>query len=187
MRVTVGRKTTPNPAYNTWLQLSASEREKIAAPAQTIEVEENENVSVGVTEHRKAAVFTLNYQLLEAATDKVLFPGSDSKESSAEDTSTEGIEIGEFVMPFKVADLPSDSKMLDGLAREVALDVGAKLVESLSNQEEKYLADAQQLADDGDCQGHVRAVARAAAMQEMKGLPFSESNTGLKQATLACY
>ncbi|BFM09079.1 hypothetical protein [Halioxenophilus aromaticivorans] len=189
MRVTVGHETVPNPAYNSWLQLSAAERGKIAAPAQTIEREENENVSVGVTEHRKAAKFTLSYRLVDASTEKVIFPDSITKESKAEDTSTEGIEIGEFVMPFKVANLPSDSTMLDTLAKEVALDVGAKLVEQLANQEEQYLAAAEAVTGEaeGECQIQVQALARAAAMQEMKSMANDDTLVGLKEITLGCY
>lgn len=187
MRVVVGHDQSPNPAYNSWLQLTADERASIPAPPQTIDKEMTENVSVGVTEHRKLAVFTLNYQLMEAEGKKALLPGTVTKDTELKDNSTEGVEIGEFVMPFKLARLPSDAEILDGLAKEIATEVGAKLVESLSNQEEKYLASASDLANAGNCQAQLKALGRAAAMQEMKGLNSDSTVAAMKDVVIDCY
>lgn len=186
-RVVVGHESTPNPAYLTWLQLEAKEREKIPAPAETIDVEKTENISLGVTEHHKAGVFSLSYRLLDATSQKVLLPDSVTKQTELKDTSTEGVEIGEFVQPFRLARLPSDADILNGLAKEAALEIGAKLEESLANQEEQYLARAQQMASADSCDGQARALGRAAAIQEMKGLEFAETIEALKQTVIDCY
>jgi len=187
LRVVVGRETIPNPAYGTWLEMSSKERKKVDQPSDTISVDKHENVSVGITEHRKLGIVSVGYRLVEADSGKIIFPDSITKEQEFTDTSKEGVEMGDFVMPFELANLPSDVEILDGLVKELATEVGQKLVTLLSDQEKKYLQEAEEHASNSNCPAQVKALARAAAIQDNKSLEQEPTLAELRKAAVNCF
>ena len=110
IRAVVGKETIPNAAYIKWLELSQKDRKDIEKPSETITVDKEENIPVNVTNHRKVGIFSVSYRLVDAANGRVLFPDSITKEEEFKGTSREGVEMGDFVLPFELADLPSDVK-----------------------------------------------------------------------------
>jgi curli biogenesis system outer membrane secretion channel CsgG len=186
MRVVVGRETIPNPAYTTWLEMSNKERKKVDQPSETISVDKHENITVGITEHRKLGIVSVGYRLVDSESGKILFPDSISKDIEHTDNSTEGVEMGEFVLPFKLANLPSDVEILDKLVRELSEEVGTKLVDLLKDQELKYLEIAETGLADNDCNKAVHAFARASGIQDMKDLDSAATLTSLKSTAINC-
>ncbi len=187
MRIVVGKETVPNPAYTAWLKMSSRDRKKVEQPAETISVDKEENISVGVTRHRKVGIFSVSYRLVEAETGQVIFPDSITMSKEYEDESSEGVEIGEVVVPFKLADLPSDVKILDQLAREVATEIGKHLVATLENQELKYLDSAKEASEQNDCVNEVESLANALMIMDLKKQDTGEVKSKLKKNALACY
>ncbi|WP_096084665.1 hypothetical protein [Agaribacterium haliotis] len=187
MRVEVGSETIPNPSYISWLEMSSRERKKVDKPSETIDVSKYENISVGVTRHRKVGIFSVSYRLVEAASGKVIFPDSITINSEYQDDSSEGVEMGEFVIPFKLADLPSDVEILDALARQVAGDIGAKLVERLKDQDLKYLALADAAETQNDCAGEVQNLAKALMIKRLKERESTVLVERLRDRGVACY
>jgi hypothetical protein len=187
MRVTVGKDSIPNPAYISWLKLPSKERDKIDAPSETIEVDKHENISIDITRHRKVGIFSVSYRLVEASTGRVLFPDSISMNSTHEDESSQGVEMGDFVIPFKLADLPADAEILDGLAKKVATQISEKLVTELKDQEQKYLAEADKYVEQNDCESEVGALANALMIMKLKNMDGEEITPRLRNQAVACY
>jgi len=185
-RVVVGHETISNPALKDWLALSDKERSKVEQPEAKVTVPKHENISIGVTEYRKVGVVSVGYRLQEAASGKVIFPDSIDKKAEFKDNSVEGVDIGEYVQPFKPAKLPSDDEILDGLVKELALEASEKLIGLLSHQEEKYLAAAEASAQAKNCAEQVRALGRAAAMLETKKQDYKPTWEQMKQAAIGC-
>jgi curli biogenesis system outer membrane secretion channel CsgG len=187
MRVTVGKESIPNPAYVSWLKLPSKERKKVEQPSETIDVDKHENVSVEMTRHRKVGIFSVSYRLVEATTGRVIFPDSITVDSRHEDESNEGVEMGDFVIAAKLADLPSDVEILDDLAKKVATEIGKKLVEELKDQELKYLASAEQSAGQNDCVGEVESLGNALMITRLKAKDSTELYSKFKKGAVACY
>ncbi|SMF52498.1 hypothetical protein SAMN02745866_03335 [Alteromonadaceae bacterium Bs31] len=187
MRVVVGKETVPNPGYTAWLKMSNRDRKRVDQPSETITVNKEENISVGVTRHRKVGIFSVSYRLVEAESGEVIFPDSIMLSKEYEDESSEGVEIGEVVVPFKLADLPSDVKILDELAREVATEIGQHLVATLENQELKYLESLKAATDQNDCVSEVDSLANALMIMQLKKMDTSEVKPNLKKTALNCY
>ncbi|MFT7560451.1 MAG: curli biogenesis system outer membrane secretion channel CsgG [Flavobacteriales bacterium] len=186
-RVTVGKDSISNPAYISWLKMPSKERDKIPSPSETIDVDRQENVSVGVTRHRKVGIFSVSYRLVEASTGRVLFPDSITLSDQFEDESSEGVEMGDFIVPFKLADLPSDVQILDKLARRVATKIGEKLVLELKDQEKKYLSQADAFVEQNDCVAEVESLANALMIMKLKSQDEEVVKTRLRNQTVACY
>jgi len=187
MRVAVGKETVPNPAYIEWLKMSTKDREKVAQPTETIAIDKQENISVGITRHRKVGIFSVSYRLVEAESGQVVLPDSITLSKEYEDESSEGVEMGDVVIPFKLADLPSDVKILDQLAKEAATKIGEHLVSTLENQEAKYLAKAETAANQNDCVNEVESLANALMIMQKKQMSPVDVKPRFTDIALACY
>lgn len=187
IRVEVGKEQTSNPAYISWLKQGEKGRKGVEKPAEVIEVSKYENISVGVTRHRKIGIFSVSYRLVEASSGRVVFPDSITTSKQYEDESSEGVEMGDFVIPFKLADLPSDVEILDELARQVATDIGEKLVGELKDQDLKYLAKAATSVEQNDCVGEVQSLANALMIQRLKSLSGEETLGRFKSQAVKCF
>lgn len=174
MRVVTETGTRPNPAYLEWLKLTESQQDRIKAPAETESYETREDVSINVTIHRKVGIFSVSYRLIDAHSGKVIFPDSVTESIEFSDESTEGVQLGDFTLDFKLADLPSDVEILNGLAAKISEEIGGKLTERLSRQEEAYASSATAAASEGHYLKATELMARAEAIALRKGLDASE-------------
>jgi hypothetical protein len=164
----VGTETIANPGYITWLEMPEKERKKIEKPSDIIEVEKKENVEINITKVKKVGVFSVSYRLVDASSGKIIYPDSLTLEDSHTDTSSEGVEMGEFVLPFKWAELPSDIKILDGLAVEAGISIGEKLVAQLENQDGKYLESADKHYSEHNCKAEVDSLGKSLVISQLK-------------------
>jgi len=187
MRVEVGKETIPNPNYISWLEMGSKDRKTVDQPSETTDVAKFENVSVGVTRHRKIGIFSVSYRLVEASSGRVVFPDSITVNTEYEDESSEGVEMGDFKVDFKLADLPSDVEILDGLARQVATQIGEKLVGVLKDQDQKYLSEASSYMEQNDCVGEVGSLGNALMIMKLKDLDISETAPSFRDKGVACF
>jgi hypothetical protein len=186
LRVTVGQESIPNPAYIAWIELKPSDRRDVEKPSEVLKVDKQENISVKITQHRKIGLLSISYRLVDAASGSVLFPDSVSKERKYSDTSSEGVEMGDFILPFKLANLPSDVKILDELAEQVSSEIGRRLVEQLSHQEKRYIAKADRYAKERDCFRESENLAKALAILEAKSLETVDTRDRYKRVVFSC-
>ena len=185
MRVVTERREVSNPAYNQWLELSSSKRERTPQPDKTITRETKEDVSIGVTYVRKVAVMSISYRIVDAATARVLYADSVQEKKKVTDESTEGVELGEFKSPFKMADLPSNSELLSELTVQLSQRIGGKVVELLENPEKGYQSEGQRHFDERSFVNATEEVAKALVMSQSKNKPTTELTQMLRQYSMA--
>ena len=185
MRVVTEQEEVPNPEYNRWLNLSSKEREKTPEPARTVIAPRKEDVTVEVTLHRKVGIFSVSYRLIEAATAKVLFANSARAKQEYEDTSSEGVELGEFKMEFKLASLPSDIEILAQLADQISETIGAELARVLANPEESYRSSAEAFVKEGNYRAAAREYANCIVLSEQKGADVGELLDALRGSAVS--
>ena len=186
LRVKVGTEEIPNPAYISWLEMPARERKDIEQPDAKTTVDKQENISVKITKHRKVGIFSVSYRLVDAANGQIIFPDSFAQESEYTDESREGVEMGEFKLEFKLADLPSDVKILDELAKNVSEEIGKRLVERLKDQDLRYLAEADEFASDKSCDREADRLAKALVIMKAKSKEVEGTFTRYKDVTINC-
>ena len=186
LRVTVGTEEIPNPAYISWLEMPARERKQVDQPSTKITVDKQENISVKLTKHRKVGIFSVSYRLVDAANGQIIFPDSFAEEKEYSDESREGVEMGEFKLEFKLADLPSDVKILDELAKKVSEEIGKRLVERLKDQDLRYLAEADEFASDKSCDREADRLAKALVIMKAKGKETESTFDRYKDVTINC-
>jgi hypothetical protein len=190
IRVTVGENQRPNPAYIAWLELPPKERAKVEKPDETIRESKQENIFITSTLHRKIGVVAVSYRLVSTKSNRVIFPDSITLQAPYEDESSEGIEVGELVIPYKVANLPADTEILHKLAEDVSEAIAANLIAVLHNQELEYVKIADKFAAQNQCAQEVENIAKAATLLHLKK-GSGDAQTGklrerLIDRTLAC-
>jgi hypothetical protein len=145
------------------------------------------DIFITSTLHRKAAVFAVSYRLATVGNDPIIFPDSITLQAQYEDESNEGVEVGELVIPYKVAKLPADEEILEKLAREVAGVIAGNLAAILQNQEVEYLKIADRFANEGDCKKEVEGLAKAIALMHVKNLANEKMSARLGERSLTCF
>lgn len=189
MLVNVGEIQRTNPAYLAWLELPSKERKNVAKPEETISEAKQETVFITATMHRKVGILAVTYRLVDK-NNRVIFPDSITLQSQHEDESNEGLEVGELVIPYKLAKLPTDTEILQKLSQDVAETIAGNLIGVLENQEIEYLKAADKASAQNNCAEEVENLAKAMALlaskQERKEV-MDKTQQRLVQRSLTCF
>lgn len=173
-----------NPDYDAWLALSKKQRGKQAEPPKTVVAPRREDVTIEVTVHRKSALFSVSFRLIDAQTAKVIFADSARAKAEYEDTSSEGVELGDFKKEFKLASLPSDTEILTQLADDVSASIGTKLSEVLSSPENQYRESAERYVEEANYEAAATQFAYAIVLTNEKGGDVSSMMTMLRESSI---
>ncbi|MFZ5561011.1 MAG: CsgG/HfaB family protein [Pseudomonadota bacterium] len=184
MRVVTDTATIPNPAHEQWLALPENQRAKASEPPRLLTQEKKEDITINLQIMRKVGIISASYRLVEAKTGKVLATGSEAAKAEYTDEGNEGIELGQFRMPFKLASLPADSEILQKLTEKISGVIGDKLVQELKNPEMRYAETAKRYDDESDAVMAAENQAYAFAMANLKGLDTSALRNALEQYAL---
>ena len=185
MRVTTERIEENNPDHDDWLRLTASERELIPEPPTMTFSERREDISMEVTIHRKVGLFSASVRVIDTSTAKVIFVDSVRDKAEYQDTSEEGIELGEFKQEFKLANLPSDGEILAELADRASTEIGEKLVTVLEDPEDEYLEIARRHFEEENYEAAAEHFSYAIVLSESKNEETAELLLELMNSSIA--
>ena len=175
VRVKTGVERVPNPEYNRWLAVAEKMRMRgetpPPAPPRYIEKPVYNFISYTVKYIRKVGIVSASYRVVDVEGD-VLYTGSAESKKVFSDESTEGVEVGDFKVPFKVANLPTDSEILRKAREEVVEKIARSIQKLFAHSEKKYLDRAEQFQNQGNYQQAVENYANALVIMKIKGLPF---------------
>lgn len=168
-RVKTGEKRHDNPEFRDWLTLSQAERAKRARPPETVAEPVLEDVTINVGVHRKKGMLSIAFKLVDSANAKILFTQTESFSRTAESESSDAIQLGEYVVPMKVAELPSDSEMMSALTDEAARRIATALAERLRDQDALYEKQAARYQNEDNAVMAAENTAFAVLIGEEKG------------------
>ena len=166
MRVQTGANTISNPAYIEWLK--SHKAKDSGAPEKTIEKAIFENVTLGITQHRKIGLFSASYRLIRTRDAKVISTNTIKRQKEAGGESIEGLEIGMFNQPMKLANLESDLEILNTLSSQVAEQIASELAAKLSITENDFQKAAFELVDEDNLAEAAEQQAKAVVILESK-------------------
>jgi|GEM_PF-2206752 len=169
-KVQTGINRVETEEYKAW-----SARKRGDPPKQFHENVIKEDVVLTIEHIRKQSIAEVAYRIIEPSTGKILLTDSFVKESEFSGESINEYQKGDFHQQYIRADLPSDIKIIDNLATELASQLGDKLAAYLQNPEQvfyqKYL-DAKAQADN---QSAVELLANALIIAENKASQIETS------------
>jgi curli biogenesis system outer membrane secretion channel CsgG len=180
MRVMTGKQQVPNPAYTEWSKGGREDR----PPPESLERPQYEDIPLGVSVHRKVGVLGVSYRIVDASNARVVFTDTLTRRRTESGESADGIQLGEFTAPMKIAELPSDSEILEGLADEVASHIAAQMVAFLRDPELNYLAAAERHRAEDHPAAAAEMLAYAWSLTQKKGKPGVDLGTQLRATAL---
>lgn len=181
MRVVTGTTTVPNPAYEQWLALPEEQRATLPEPPRTVSQEKTEEVTVNLKALRKVGIVAVTYRLIEARTGRVLATGSELAKEEITDEGNDGVELGDYHLPVKLATLPTDAEILQKLSEKISSVVGEKLAQELKDPELRYTADAKRYLDEGNAALAAEHEAYAFTLATLKGQDVATHSKTLEQ------
>jgi|GEM_PF-2699035 len=186
-RVETGKREVNNPQYEAWMQLGEGAREKLVAPPRSLSEAVTEDVTYGVTIHRKVGIISVTVRLVSAASTKVVFADTVNVKQVYQDESTEGVSLGEFEIPFKIASLPSNVEIMESLTNESSRQIGDKILQALADPELQLAEQAAVMASEADFTQASNLIADALMLAKIKQRNHDHLRTELLQYAAQAY
>ncbi len=153
VRVKTKVEFIPNPEYDEWVttakRLQESGRPVPPSPPKLIEKPFYEDIKYKVTFYKKVGIISISYRIVDTAKGKIIHTGIADIKKDVNDEASEGVEIGDFKIPFKMAQLPTDSELIKKAQDEAVAKVAGDVKMLFKDPEDKYLKQAEQLEKDG--------------------------------------
>lgn len=173
MRVKVRTEQAPNPDFEIWKQAASKARAdglpEPPSPPPVLEKPVFENITRKMTNYKKVAVINVSYRIVDAAKQKILAMKSveSRKDVSAEQAG--GVELGEYKVAAKVANLPTDTELIKHAEEDVTSKILAEIKLLFKDPEDRYLADAETFEKEGNLRDSVERFADALILMKRKG------------------
>ncbi|MGX5173764.1 hypothetical protein ACUR5C_07050 [Aliikangiella sp. IMCC44653] len=180
LNVRVGTHREETEDYQDWAR-----RKRGEAPKQYNETPIMENVELVVKHIKKLAVAEVAYRIVEPSNGSILLTDTISSERQFSGESIDELQKGEFHQAFVDGGLPSDIKIMDNLATELAQGLGKKLNAYLETPENVFYKKANEAKAKGNNSDAIEFLANAVAIAQAKGLDVNQWLTELKSLTLS--
>ncbi len=152
VRARIGVKKVKNPEYEEWL----AEKEKAEkmgeevppAPERYIQEPVYEDIKYRVVFFKKVGLVSVSYRIVDIK-GKLLHTSFAEIKEEATGESTEGVDVGDFKVPMKIAELPSDLEIMRLAQNRAIQQIGGELKKIFQNPELKYLKKAEELEKEG--------------------------------------
>ncbi len=180
VRVVTRKNRIANPDFAVWERGPRTGE----APPQFREEPVYEDIPLNITLNRKIGVLGVSYRIVDASNARMLFTDTLTRKRTESGESSEGVQLGEFSSPMKIAELPSDSEILESLANDVASHIGNQMVEFLRDAEAKYEAAAERARNDDNPAGAAEMLANAWSLVQKKGKPAETLGRQLREMAL---
>lgn len=170
-----------NPEYEEWLQkaksLQASGQQVPPSPPRLFEKPVYEDIKYKVTFYKKVGIISISYRVVDTAKGKIIHTGISDVKSDAVDESSEGVEIGDFKIPFKMAQLPTDTELIKKAQADTVAKISGEIKAIFKDPEEKYLKQAEQLERDGNIKEALERFTDAVVLMKKKNKDVSAIET----------
>ncbi|MCF6194430.1 MAG: hypothetical protein L3J46_08890, partial [Kangiellaceae bacterium] len=161
INVQTGLKRTETEEYKKW-----SRRKRGEQPAQFNELKIMEDVVIHTENIKKSAVVEVAYRIVEPTTQRVLLTNNVTKEAQHSGTSTNEFPKGLFRQEYVDAALPSEIKIMDGLATQVSDELGQALLNYLASPEKVFYQKYEDAIERGEVVSGIELLSNATIMAE---------------------
>lgn len=168
-----------NPEYEEWQKLATKlekegkTQEIPQAPNKYIEKPVFEDVKYNVKYFKKVAVLSVSYRIVDV-NGKLIHTSIADIKKEAIDESSEGVEIGDFKIPFKVAQLPTDVELLKKAQDEAVAKIKNETKAIFKDSEIKYINQAKELEKDNNILESVEKYVDAIIIMKRKKLNYDD-------------
>lgn len=174
VRAKTQTEKTKNPEYDAWLVKRRDGAEAAGSPPPTHVLKPvYEDIKYKVTMHKKVGIAKASYRVVDIK-GKLIYTNVAEIRETVNAEGTDGVEIGEFSVPMKMAEVPSDIEMLQKVQDKAVAEIGAELTGVFSSPEARYMDEALRAERDGALKDAIEKLADAEVMYRRKGRDTKE-------------
>lgn len=174
VRAKTRTEKTKNPAYEAWVKArDRGETSSAAVPPANIDKPVYEDIKYKVTQHKKVGIAKVSYRVVDTK-GKLIYTNVAEMQENLHAEGTEGVEIGEFNVPMKMEEIPSDIEILQKAQDKVIQQMGAELREVFASPEVKYMEEAAKSEREGAIKDAIEKLSDAEVMYRRKGKDTAE-------------
>jgi len=144
----------PNPEYDEWVatakKLQAEGKPLPPSPPKFIEKPVYEDIKYKVSYHKKVGILNISYRVVDTSKGKIIHTSMVDIKKDVQDEGSEGVDIGDFKIPFKMAQLPTDSEIMKKAQEDAVAKITAELKGLFSEPETRLYKEAETLERDGN-------------------------------------
>jgi curli biogenesis system outer membrane secretion channel CsgG len=163
-----------NPEYDDWVakakKLEQEGKEIPPSPPKLIEKPFFEDIKYKVSYYKKVGILSISYRIVDTSKGKILHTGMIDIKKDANDEASEGIEIGELKIPFKIAQLPTDTELIKKAQEEAIAKIIGEIKNLFKDPEDKCLKQAELLEKDGNIKEAIERYSDALVLLKRKKL-----------------
>lgn len=153
VRVKTKVDMVPNPEYDEWVikakKLQAEGKPLPPSPSKFIEKPVYEDIKYKVSYHKKVGILNVSYRVVDTQKGKIIHTSMVDIKKDVQDESSEGVDIGELKVPFKMAQLPTDAEIMKKAQEDAVNKITAELKSLFAESEVRLYKEAEALEKDG--------------------------------------
>ncbi|MEK6790702.1 MAG: CsgG/HfaB family protein [Deltaproteobacteria bacterium] len=163
-----------NPEYDDWLK----DKEKGAPnlspqPATHIERPVFEDIKYKVVFYKKTGLANISYRVVDTK-GKLLTTSIVELREEAADDGTDGVDVGEFKVPMKRAEVPSDIELMKRVQEKAIKRIGSELKDMFAGPEKKYLEEAVKFEKESELREAIERYSDVEIIYRKKGIDTKE-------------
>jgi len=176
--VVVGKKSIPNPAYQTWIMSRGgrfTEKDMLTAPPATIVEEVRETVKYKIGTGKKRATVGVSFRVIDVEEGEVVITKTMQKSKEIKDDFSEGVSFANI--KYDPLELPSDDELLQKVTQEVVAELSFEVLSRFQNPQTQYFNAAEMLKKKREYERAVEKYVDAIHVEEIKNIssPVSEN------------
>ena len=178
--VVVGKKSTPNPAYQFWLMsrgtTAPTEDALKNAPPAMIEEEIRETVKYKVGTEKKIATMAVSFRVVDVEEGEVVITKTIKEQKEVKDDFSEGVAFAN--VPYDALEMPIDNEMLEDITKKVVEQLGYMVLSRFQNLQILYHTNAEMLKKKMEYEKAVEKYTDSIYLEEIKNIstPLSEDS-----------
>ncbi len=173
VRVKTKAEFVPNPEYDEWLvlakKLQAENKPIPPSPPKMLEKPVYEDIKYKVSFYKKVGILNVSYRVVDTAKGKIMHTSIVDIKKDVQDEASEGVEIGDFKVPFKMAQLPTDNEIMKKAQEDAVAKITGELKMLFLDPEEKLLKQAEALEREGNLKEAIERFTDSLILKKRKG------------------
>ncbi|PLX70249.1 MAG: hypothetical protein C0602_05405 [Denitrovibrio sp.] len=124
--------------------------------------------------HEKVSYLSISYRVVETSQGRVTYSNTVRAQKESRDEATSGIDIGDYKIEMKAANLPTDIELSNVVRKEAIDTISSQVMNLFKDQDERYLTEAEKLEASNNLREAVEMYVNAILLKKRKNKDVAE-------------
>lgn len=163
-----------NPEYDDWLKDKEKGVSNLSPqPLTHIDRPVFEDIKYKVVFYKKTGLANISYRVVDTK-GKLLTTSVVELREEVSDDGTDGVDVGDFKVPMKRAEIPSDIELMKRVQEKAIKRIGSELKDLFAGPEKKYLEEAVKFEKESELREAIERYSDVEIIYRKKGIDTKE-------------